>query len=277
MNFVVMIKNKYIKEFACCILLLGLTACESPILSEAAAISNVETASADDTPKDEFASDKFGGDDFGSDEPEDPLDDFSRAMMELNFFLDDYILQPAATTYKALTPEFVQLGVGNFTSYVKIPFYLVNDILQWKWDHFAQNFWVMTFNTFTGVGLLDGAGYFDVYAKPNDFGITLHTWGAGPGFAITLPFLGPTCFRDVAGSVVGVVLDPVSLTLNYNDYSWVNYSITGLGYIHNRSKFLGQLESLRKESYDAYVTIKSIIEQKRLSELKEEDHEESNF
>ena len=45
----------------------------------------------------------------------------------------------------------------------------------------------MTINTFAGFGLLDGAGYFDVYAKPNDFGITLHTWGAGSGFDITIP------------------------------------------------------------------------------------------
>lgn len=263
MNLELMIKHIYIKAIACVILLMGLTACESPLVSKSSnSIAPIASAETDD---------------FGSGEPDDPLDGFSRAMMELNFFLDDYILQPAAITYKALTPECVQTGIGNFTAYVKIPFYLVNDVLQWKWDHFAQNFWVLTVNTFTGVGLIDGAGYFDVYAKPNDFGITLHTWGAGSGFDITLPLLGPTCFRDVVGSVFGLALDPLSVALNYNDYQGASYSIAGLGYVHNRTKFLGQLESLRKESYDVYVTIKSIADQKRLSELKDEDHEENNF
>ncbi|MDP3935900.1 MAG: VacJ family lipoprotein [Alphaproteobacteria bacterium] len=244
-----MIENKRIKNWLCCFLLIGLTACESPIISKEA------------TPSD----------DFGSEELADPLDGFSRAMMELNFFLDDYLLQPAATAYKALTPEFVQTGVGNFTQYVKLPFYMLNDILQWKIDHFAQNFWVMTINTFSGVGLINGSGYFEVYAKPNDFGITLHKWGAGPGVEITLPFWGPTCFRDVVGSIVGLVTDPVSIVARYYDYGWANYSVTGLGYVHSRSSYLGQLESLRKESYDPYITIKSIVDQKRASELKENE------
>lgn len=246
-----MIENRHIKSWVFGLLMLVIAACESPIISEEAISIPI--------------------DDFGTEEQVDPLDGFSRAMMELNFFLDDYLLQPAATAYKALTPDFVQTGVGNFTQYVKLPFYMANDILQWKIDHFAQNFWVMTVNTFTGVGLINGAGYFEVYAKPNDFGITLHTWGTGPGFEVTLPFLGPTCFRDAVGSIVGLVIDPVSIVANYNDYRWANYSITGLGYIHGRSGYLGQLESLRKESYDPYVTIKSIVDQKRVSELKENE------
>jgi phospholipid-binding lipoprotein MlaA len=210
-------------------------------------------------------------DDFGIDEPADPLDGFNRAMMELNFFLDDYILQPVATTYKALTPECVQIGVGNFTQYIKIPFYMMNDILQWRWDHFAQNFWVMTINTLSGLGTINGASYFEVYAKPNDFGITWYRWGLPAGDAITLPLLGSICVRDVIGSTVGFFADPISIIANYNDYRWVNYSVTGLGYVHSRSLYLGQLESLRKESYDPYITIKSIMDQKREAELKENE------
>lgn len=239
-------KKKYI--YACFSLSLVLGGCSSSAVS-------------DEPPLDEF-------DDFAPVEESDPLDGFSRAMMELNFFLDDYLLQPAAITYKALTPEFVQIGVGNLTNHLKIPFYLVNDIFQWKWDKFAQNFWVMTVNTFAGLGFVNTAGYFDVYAKPNDFGITLYRWGAGSGFDVTLPVLGPTCLRDAVGSVVGFFGDPVSIFANYHEYRWTNYSASGLGYVHTRSLYLGQLESLRKESYDPYITLKSIAEQKRESELK---------
>jgi len=246
-----MIKYKNIKSLIYWACVFFITACEPTEMQEGG------------------AADAF--DEFGTGASEDPLDNFNRAMMELNFFLDDYLLQPAATAYKALTPEFVQVGVGNFTQYIKIPFYMVNDVLQWKWDHFAQNFWVMTVNTFSGLGLINGAGYFEVYAKSNDFGITLHQWGANAGPMITLPILGPTYLRDIMGSVVGFVADPVSIVANYNDYAWTNYSVTAFGYVHTRSLYLGQLESLRKESYDPYITIKSIVEQKRDAELKEHE------
>jgi phospholipid-binding lipoprotein MlaA len=247
-----MLNYKSIKWGCATVLLLGLVACDAPEVLE-------------ETPL------QAERDDFGADVPDDPLDGFSRAMMELNFFLDDYILQPAATVYKALTPEFVQTGVGNFTEYAKVPFYMVNDLLQWKLDRFAQNFWVFTINTFSGFGVINTAGYMDVYAKPNDFGITLHNWGGGAGFDVTLPGLGPTCFRDVVGSVVGVFINPVGIISDYYDYRGAYYSVTGLGLVHTRSNYLGQLESLRKESYDPYVTIKSIVEQKREAELKENE------
>lgn len=207
-------------------------------------------------------------DEFDFFEPEDPLDGFSRAMMELNFFLDDYILQPAATAYKALTPEVVRDGVGNATNYLKIPLYLVNDLLQWRWDQFAQNFWVMTVNT-AGLGVFNVAAKFDVYAKPNDFGMTLHRWGSGPGFDITLPVLGPTNFRDAVGSIVGFATNPVSISAAYADYQWESYAVSGVSVIHDRSNYLGMMESLRKESYDPYVTIKSILQQKRQAELED--------
>lgn len=254
-------KSKSIKKWFYWSSVFLITACEAPADIQEQTHNSVDIDS--ETSEDAFL------DDFGSIEEVSPLDGFNRAMMELNFFLDDYLLQPAATAYKALTPDFVQTGVGNFTQYVKIPFYMVNDILQWKWDHFSQNFWVMTVNTFSGVGLINFAGYFDVYARPNDFGITLHQWGAQPGIMITLPVLGPTYLRDAIGSAVGFFTDPVSIIANYNNYRWANYSVTALGYVHTRSLYLGQLENLRKESYDPYVTIKSIVEQKRDAELKE--------
>ena len=248
-----MLYFKSIKLVGVLVLMLGLISCDYSELLEKEA-----TVQAD-------------GDDFGGDIPDDPLDSFSRAMMELNFFLDDYVFQPVAIVYKALIPEFVQTGVGNVTDYSKVPFYMVNDLLQWNLDHFAQNFWVFTINTFSGFGLINTAGYMDVYAQPNDFGITLHRWGGGAGFEVTLPGLGPTCLRDVVGSFAGLFLNPVSIVADYHNYQGAYYSVTGLGLVHNRSNYLGQLESLRKESYDPYVTIKSIVEQKRTAELKESE------
>ncbi len=207
-------------------------------------------------------------DEFDFFEPSDPLDEFSRAMMELNFFLDDYILLPAATAYKALTPEIVQLGVGNFTNHLKVPFYLLNDVFQWRWDRFAQNFWIFTVNT-AGLGVVNVAAQFDVYVQPNDFGITLHQWGAGPGFDVTLPILGPTNFRDAVGGLVKLVGDPVSVLAVQANYCWESYAVAGVEIVHSRSGYLGMMEGLRKESYDPYVTIKSILQQKRQAELEE--------
>lgn len=247
-----MLKNLLSKPFSALLMVCVLSACSFNAESDL-----VEDSSYTDEQSDDFF-----------DEPKDPLDDFNRAMMELNFFLDDYILKPAATVYKALTPEFIQTGVGNFTEYARLPFYMVNDVLQLRGARFAQNFWVFTVNTFGGLGTLNLAGQFQVYATPNDFGMTLHTWGAGAGQDITLPFLGPSCLRDVVGSIVGFVGDPVGIVAYYHDYSNVSCAISGVGLVHSRSLYLGQLESLRMESYDPYATLKSIAKQKREADLK---------
>lgn len=211
-------------------------------------------------------------DDFFADEPKDSLDEFNRAMMELNLFLDAYILEPAAIAYKALTPQIIQTGVGNFTRNIKTPFYLLNDLFQWRLDCFGHNLWVFTINTVGGFGgVMNTAGYMDVYAKTNDFGITLHRWGLGAGASITLPILGPTCMRDVVGSAAGLFLDPVGAAAWYYDYRWTNYTVISVGFVHERSLFLGQLDSLLKETYDPYITLKSIAEQKREAEIKEHE------
>lgn len=246
-----MINNRLITFLKLCLMVCVLGACSFDA-NELDATASETTAMEDDF----FA------------DPVDPLDGFSRAMMELNFFLDDYLLKPAAKVYKALTPSFLQTGVGNFTEYVRLPFYMVNDVLQWRLDHLAQNFWVFTVNTVGGFGTLNIAGQFDVYSKPNDFGMTLHTWGSGAGQDITLPVLGPTCMRDVAGAVVGFFADPFSITAYYHDYSTASYAVSGVGAIHSRASYLGQIESLRRESYDPYATLKSIAKQRREAELR---------
>jgi len=49
-------------------------------------------------------------------DPQDPWEGFNRRVFAFNDVLDRYALKPVARGYKAVTPEPVQTGVGNFFS-----------------------------------------------------------------------------------------------------------------------------------------------------------------
>ena len=196
----------------------------------------------------------------------DPNESWNRIMMEAHLFLDDYILAPCATTYTALTPDLIQGCVKNISNTIKIPGYLINDLLQGNLEGFTQNGFVFLNNALT-FGIIDVSGFMSVYANPNDFGKTLHLWGATPGISWTIPGLGITNTRDLTGTIVDTLLDPIGwIALNTNQ-STVYYSVEAAGLLHCRATLLDQIARLRKNSYDFYSTVQSIIEQKREGEL----------
>ncbi|MFW2608547.1 MlaA family lipoprotein, partial [Aliarcobacter butzleri] len=50
----------------------------------------------------------------------------------------------------------------------------------------------------------------DMKIHKADFGQTLGFYGAGEGFHIVLPFLGPSNLRDLTGLVAGEIISPTS-------------------------------------------------------------------
>ena len=199
-------------------------------------------------------------------EKEAPETSFNKAMLDLNFFLDDFLLKPMATIYKTLCPNVIRTLIGNFTDHLKIPFYIINDILQGDLKQASRNIWVFSFNTFAGVGLFNTSRYVDMYAVPNDMGKTLYSWGVESGPFLILPIIGPTYLRDAVGSGIAIFTDPINTTLSYQGYNKAYYGITAVSVIHKRSKMFENIEFLKK-SYDPYSVIKSIYEQNRTTEL----------
>lgn len=133
----------------------------------------------------------------------DPWEAYNRDMFAFNEDFYKYILDPVTRGYQTVTPDFVQTGVSNFFSHVDDLFVMVNDLLQFKFKQFVQDFMRFIFNTFFGLfGLIDVATHMDLPKHKEDFGQTLATWGVGSGPYFVLPFLGPSTLRDTAGTAV---------------------------------------------------------------------------
>src|SRR6185312_12607993 len=92
--------------------------------------------------------------------PQDPFENYNRAMFSFNDKLDENMLKPTAKAYRTVTPSFVQTGVGNFFGNIGDVWTSVNNLLQGKVEDGLSDMMRVVFNTTFGV-----AGLFDVASK----------------------------------------------------------------------------------------------------------------
>lgn len=197
----------------------------------------------------------------------DPFEPLNRVFFEFNDKLYFYALKPIATGYKAVVPEPARVGVSNFFSNLSFPIRFVGCILQGKGEGAATEFARFIVNTFMGLG-----GFIEVAAGEGlkkydeDMGQTFGVWGAGPGFYMCWPFLGPSSLRDTIGFVGDGFLDPVNYAF---DNALETLSLRAY-YVTNRtSLMLGDYESLKEAALDPYVAMKDAYYQNRKAKIKE--------
>ena len=145
--------------------------------------------------------------------PRDPLEPFNRGVYGFNEAVDRAVLKPVATAYKAVTPQPVRCGVGNFFANLEDAWSAANSVLQLKVQSAAENFMRFAVNSTLGLaGVIDIATEMRIEHHPEDFGQTLGHWGVGSGPFVMLPLLGPSTLRDTLalsvdsrGDIVGNV------------------------------------------------------------------------
>jgi phospholipid-binding lipoprotein MlaA len=144
-------------------------------------------------------------------EPSDPLEPVNRVVYRFNDVVDRAVFKPVAKAYDKITPTPIQTGVGNFFSNLGEPVVIVNDVLQGKLPQGASDTARLVFNSTFGVlGLIDVATPMGHPKHNEDFGQTFAVWGAGEGWYLVLPILGPSTVRDAVGLPPAVALDPVA-------------------------------------------------------------------
>ena len=84
-------------------------------------------------------------------DPADPWEGFNRRVYSFNDALDRAILVPVATGYRAVTPEFVEDGVGNFFSNIGDFGVAVNNTLQFKFLDATSDVGRIVVNTTIGL------------------------------------------------------------------------------------------------------------------------------
>jgi phospholipid-binding lipoprotein MlaA len=141
--------------------------------------------------------------------PQDPWENFNRAVYALNDRVDKNIARPVASTYQRAMPAPARNGFHNFIGNLGEPSTIVNDLLQGKFKQVLQDTGRFILNSTAGLlGWFDVAKHVGLDKHDEDLGQTLAVWGVPSGPYLVLPALGPSTVRDAGGRVGDIYTDP---------------------------------------------------------------------
>lgn len=213
--------------------------------------------------------------------PYDPLEPMNRAIFNFNEKVYDNIIDPVARGYKKVTPDPIELVVGNFFSNLNDVVVITNSVLQLNYESALATGARLVINTTFGIfGMIDIASDISAASDVNlnkrneDFGQTLGRYGIASGPYIVLPLLGPSSVRDTFGIAVdSFFVDPVTqgVTVYFMDnVDYLNATALRLPVatgraIHLRSQFLDEDKTLEEAALDKYEFMRDAYFQRRTS------------
>jgi phospholipid-binding lipoprotein MlaA len=199
----------------------------------------------------------------------DPYQAQNRKNHEVNVALDSTLIRPASRAYGTVLPGPIRSGVTNFAGNLSLPGYVMNDLLQAKVGDAAQNTLRFAFNTVFGIGgIFDPAGALGLHGKKNDFGATLAVWGVREGAYLEVIALGPTTERDLAGTVVDTIVDPINAILPKAARGYpTGFEVAAA--LNSRYKYMDTVDSILHSSADGYAQERLIYLEKRHYDLGE--------
>lgn len=175
----------------------------------------------------------------------DPYENMNRKVYAFNDKVDEYVAEPISDAYKYVTPEFVQTGVANFFSNLKVINTVLNDMMQAKFGQGAKDTGRFTINSTLGMlGLFDVASEIGLEHHEEDFDQTLAVWGVPQGSYIVLPLLGPTTSRGIPGAAFDTAANPAS---------YVGAPVQLLQMLNARANAEGALKFIDEAALDPYV------------------------
>ncbi len=192
----------------------------------------------------------------------DPLRGFNKAMFRFNDKFYFWVMQPATRGYKRVVPENFRVLFSNFYRNLTSPIRIINNLLQMKFKYAGAELARTVINTTVGVGGLRDCARdcFGIQAHNADFGQTLGFYGAGFGFYIVWPVLGPSSVRDTIGFAGDAVTTP-TWYINYPYYA--SAGVYAHRKVNDMSFHLGEYESFKKATLDPYVAMRSAYVQNR--------------
>lgn len=201
----------------------------------------------------------------------DPWEATNRDIFAADVWLQHNIARPVAEGYRAAVPEPARLGVHNAVTNLRGPVVLANDLLQDRPQRAAQTLGRIVVNSTAGVGgLIDVAGKLGIPYHDNDFGITLGRAGAGPGYYLVLPVMGPRPPRDLVGGVVDGAFDPLTWS-RFDGRGTLLTVRTAATILDTANRTLDQFQSVERSSIDFYASTRSLYRQSRDTQIKGQD------
>lgn len=188
----------------------------------------------------------------------DPWEGFNRKVYAFNDVLDTYALRPVAVGYKAVTPDLVEEGIGNFFENIFELRTILNDVLQGKFAQSGHDTLRFFVNTTVGLlGFVDVASRIELERNQEDFGQTLAVWGVPRGPFLMLPLLGPSTVRDASGEVPDMIFEYEKLPEYYFGHDHLRWQMLGTYVIVKRAALIEAESLLVGDKYavmrDAYL------------------------
>ncbi|MDQ2066865.1 VacJ family lipoprotein [Xinfangfangia sp. CPCC 101601] len=196
----------------------------------------------------------------------DPLEPMNRGIHSVNKGLDSVLLRPGAKAY-GFVPEPVRQGVNNVADTLDLPGDMANHLLQGRIGEATTNFLRFGVNVVFGLGgVMDVATAAGMPRDSTDFGETLHVWGIGEGPYVEMPGFGPSTARDAVGTVVDLVMNPVSRATS-GDAATAATAAKLLARLNDRARYSNTFDSILYDSADSYAQARLLYLQSRRFEL----------
>lgn len=193
----------------------------------------------------------------------DPLEPFNRAMFGFNEAVDNAVIKPVAKGYKAVTPEPIEMMIGNFFSNLDDIVVAINDLLQFKFSEaLSDSTRVLINSTFGVLGIADVASSMGLEKRNEDFGQTLGRYGVASGPYLVLPFLGPNSLRDTVGLAVD---SKVNNPIYRIDHIPTRNQTLALKLTDIRARLLDTEKVLEDAALDKYEFVRDAYLQRRRS------------
>lgn len=198
----------------------------------------------------------------------DPLEPLNRFFFHFNDKLYYWFLKPVARGYSAITAEDVRIAIRNFFDNLETPKRAVNSLLQGQVKDSSVE--VARFFINSTVGFLGFADFardsFDLRSTREDTGQTFGYYGAGGGFYINWPILGPSNLRDSIGLIGDAYLHPFQY-LDVDDEIIIGARV--LDKVNQTALTLGDYELFTETALDPYAAVKDAYHQYRNGLIKE--------
>jgi phospholipid-binding lipoprotein MlaA len=180
----------------------------------------------------------------------DPLESFNRTVFGFNEVVDKAVIKPVASGYKAITPDWLRKGVGNFFNNLQDVWSAVNNGLQGRGLEFSDSVGRVMVNSTLGLlGVFDVASDLNIERHTADLGLTLGRWGVPPGPYLVLPILGPFTLREVAALPVDMRGMPVYNIGDQDTHTWLPV----VDVVDIRAKYLNAGDVLEGAALDPYT------------------------
>lgn len=192
----------------------------------------------------------------------DPYENWNRKVFSFNETVDAWVLKPVAKGYRAITPNVVQTGVGNFFANLGEVSNFANNLLQGKPLDAGKDVLRFGLNTTVGIGgLFDPATSLGLRRSEEDFGQTLSAWGLPEGPYLVWPFIGgQTLTHTLSLPMDYYVLNPVPYLVEEPE---ARYGISALYAVHLRASVLDAEALIHGDRYsfirDAYLQRRTFL------------------